>query len=337
MIALTLYDEARRALDAAWRVDEVMPIRDRAAAVLAAARIARDEQLVRQATEIRLRAERKAGELLREMAINGERDRGAGGDRKSRSPDATVKTLDEIGVTKSQSSRWQKLADMRTEDFEAKLSGASKEIERALVATKAERQMEKRQRRAARERELGARICAWPTKRYGVIYCDPAWKFETHSENGLDRAADNHYATMTIDAIKALDVESIAADDCVLFMWVTRPFLMMGGAVCEAWGFEYKTCFIWDKIVAGNGYWNLDDAEILLIATRGNVPCPAHGDQKFNAMQHELKAAHSAKPERFAEIIETYFPHLPKIELNRRGPARKGWDAWGNEAEGAEG
>ncbi|WP_256375199.1 MULTISPECIES: hypothetical protein [unclassified Bradyrhizobium] len=34
-------------------------------------------------------------------------------------------------------------------------------------------------------------------------------------------------------------------------------------------------------------------------------------------------------------MIESYFPTLPKIELNRRGPERAGWDAWGNEAEGA--
>jgi N6-adenosine-specific RNA methylase IME4 len=39
----------------------------------------------------------------------------------------------------------------------------------------------------------------------------------------------------------------------------------------------------------------------------------------------------SAKPECFLEMIEQYFPNLPKIELNRRGPARPGWDAWGNE------
>ncbi|CAN2532555.1 hypothetical+protein [Methylocapsa aurea] len=331
MTALLLYDQARHALAEAWRVDEVKLIRDRAAAVAAAARIANDDELLRQATEIKLRAERRGGELLRDMAESGER---VADGRPKRSGDTTVSTLKDIGVTKDQSSRWQKLADMRPEDFEAKCAATSKEIGQSLVETRAERQSSKRERRAAREAELGAKISAWPARRYGVIYCDPAWKFETRSDNGLDRAADNHYPTMTVDAIKALDVPSIAADDCALFMWVTRPFLMMGGVVAEAWGFEYKTCFVWDKIVAGNGFWNLDDAEILLLATRGEVPCPAHGDVKFNAMQHELKSAHSAKPERFAEIIESYFPSLPKIELNRRGPPRPGWDAWGNEAEG---
>jgi hypothetical protein len=43
------------------------------------------------------------------------------------------------------------------------------------------------------------------------------------------------------------------------------------------------------------------------------------------------RGEHSAKPECFLEMIERYFPTLPKIELNRRGAARSGWDAWGNE------
>ncbi len=42
---------------------------------------------------------------------------------------------------------------------------------------------------------------------------------------------------------------------------------------------------------------------------------------------------HSEKPEISLELIEAYFPTLPKIELNRRGQARPGWDAWGLEAE----
>jgi hypothetical protein len=46
--------------------------------------------------------------------------------------------------------------------------------------------------------------------------------------------------------------------------------------------------------------------------------------------------AHSAKPELSLQLVEEYFPTLPKIELNRRGPPRAGWDAWGNETEPTE-
>ena len=41
---------------------------------------------------------------------------------------------------------------------------------------------------------------------------------------------------------------------------------------------------------------------------------------------------HSAKPKIFHELIEGYFPNLPKIELFARGKARPGWSIRGNEA-----
>ena len=46
--------------------------------------------------------------------------------------------------------------------------------------------------------------------------------------------------------------------------------------VIEAWGFTYKTCCEWDKDYGGNatgtGYWFWDVTELLLVATRGEVP-----------------------------------------------------------------
>jgi N6-adenosine-specific RNA methylase IME4 len=39
------------------------------------------------------------------------------------------------------------------------------------------------------------------------------------------------------------------------------------------------------------------------------------------------------KPDAALEMIESYYPNLPKIELHRRGAARPGWASWGNEAE----
>jgi hypothetical protein len=69
------------------------------------------------------RAERKAGQLLKQMAERGERDAGKGGDR-SQSHGATVKTLDDLGISKTQSSRWQGLADIPEDKFEIELAKA---------------------------------------------------------------------------------------------------------------------------------------------------------------------------------------------------------------------
>ena len=52
-------------------------------------------------------------------------------------------------------------------------------------------------------------------------------------------------------------------------------------------------------------------------------------------MIRERKREHSRKPEKSYEMIEAYFPSVPKIELNCRGKPRPGWAAWGNEVEEA--
>lgn len=191
----------------------------------------------------------------------------------------------------------------------------------------------KQEARALRETELGAKQFALPQKKYGVILADPEWKFEPWSdETGMDRAPENHYPTSTTAVIASRDIGSIAADDSVLFLWATAPMLREALVVMSAWGFCYKSHCIWDKMICGTGYWFRNQHELLLIGTRGKPPAPAPGTQLSSVVQG-AKGAHSAKPELFLTVIERQFPTLPKIELNRRGPPRPGWDAWGNEAE----
>jgi N6-adenosine-specific RNA methylase IME4 len=89
--------------------------------------------------------------------------------------------------------------------------------------------------RAQREVELASKQLALPSKRYGVIVADPEWRFEPYSrDTGMDRAADNHYPTSKTEVIIARDVASIAADDCVLFLWATAPMLRAAIGVMEA-------------------------------------------------------------------------------------------------------
>jgi N6-adenosine-specific RNA methylase IME4 len=200
----------------------------------------------------------------------------------------------------------------------------------------------KQDRRAAREAELGKRQCALPGGRFGVILADPEWRFEPWSrETGMDRAADNHYPTSPTEAIAARmreHIERLAAPDFALLMWATNPMLMDALRIIDALaplGVVYKTCFGWAKDRIGTGYWNRERHEHLLLATRGAIPAPAMGEQ-WDSLIAAPAGEHSKKPEVFLEMIEQTFPHLPKIELNRIGPARAGWSAWGNEAEPAE-
>ena len=79
--------------------------------------------------------------------------------------------------------------------------------------------------------------------------------------------------------IAARDVPSIAADDCVLFLWATSPMLPQALEVMKAWGFAYVSGAVWVKDRIGTGYWFRNRHELLLVGTRGNVPAPAMGTQ----------------------------------------------------------
>ena len=190
----------------------------------------------------------------------------------------------------------------------------------------------KQRRRAERERELAERTIAASLalgrRQFGVIAADPPWRHEPYSrETGLDRAADNHYPTMTVDELMAL--QPPAAKDCVLYLWFPRAHLANAVKLAEAWGFTVKTLGGWDKEAVGTGYWLRDNFETYLIATKGHPPAPAPGTQPL-ALIRAPRGRHSEKPEKFYEDIERIFPNVPKLEMFARRP-RPAWEGWGNE------
>lgn len=197
----------------------------------------------------------------------------------------------------------------------------------------------KRNLRAEKERLLGEKQRALPDRKYGAILADPEWRFEPQSRaTGMDRAPENHYPTSETVVIAARPVQSIAADDSVLLLWVPAPMIEHGLLVMSAWGFTYKSQLIWHKLregrQRGTGYWFTGEHEVLLLGTRGHPPGPAPGTQWPSVIEAHV-GEHSEKPDVVYELVEEYFPNLPKIELNARG-ARKGWAAWGNEAPDLE-
>ncbi|WP_246681587.1 MT-A70 family methyltransferase [Mesorhizobium sp. B1-1-2] len=170
---------------------------------------------------------------------------------------------------------------------------------------------------------------------YPVYYGDPCWQYAVRSEvTGREKSAENHYPTMPTDEICTLLAGLIGGEHpAVCFLWATNPMLLDGVRVLAACGFTYVHHWIWDKEVAGTGYWGRDRHEILLIGRRGDIAAPLPGTQP-ETVYRERKGRHSAKPDWFAEQIEKLFPGLAKLELFARA-ARPGWDSWGFEAEPA--
>src|SRR5690606_15122594 len=175
---------------------------------------------------------------------------------------------------------------------------------------------------------------------YPIVYADPPWRFAVRDEaTGREKSAENHYPTMPTEEIAGLlaQLGGVAARDAVLFLWATNPMLRDALSTMQAWGFTYKSHWIWDKEVAGTGYWGRDRHELLLIGTRGDAVAPLPGTQPETVFR-ERKGRHSAKPDFFADTIARLYPGIAKIELFAR-TARPGWDVWGFESgeAGAEG
>jgi N6-adenosine-specific RNA methylase IME4/ParB-like chromosome segregation protein Spo0J len=167
-------------------------------------------------------------------------------------------------------------------------------------------------------------------RRYAVLYADPPWHFEVYNEeSGVERAAANHYSTMSLDEICALPALNLASPDAALFMWTTAPHLRESFDVLAAWGFEYKSHIVWVKDKIGLGYFVRNQHELLLVATRGDMPSPSPANRPPSVI-HAPRREHSRKPDAAYEMIECMYPELPKLELFAR-QQRPGWAAWGNE------
>lgn len=320
---LIRYDAACQALAKAKAVDEVKEIHDKAAAITEYARRAKNKDLFLDGGEIMLRARRRTGELLQDMAEAKQRQtRGITGGRRAKS---SIATLHQLGITKTQSSKWQAFAAIPKRTFEAILAEwrerVSSENERLSL------NLLREARRAERDSEL--KQPAWPEGKYAVIYADPPWQYDYTPTEG--RAIENLYPTMTLEELGKLPVQDLATDDAIIFLWATPPKLEDSMQLLKAWGFTHKTNAAWDKEIIGMGYHFRQQHELLLVGTRGSPGTPPT-ETRVPSVYRERRGKHSAKPEYFAKLIERMYPKEPKIELFAR-TKRSGWDSWGNEAD----
>lgn len=316
--ATKMLAQVKDAPSAKWLMDVA------AAAEVYARKAKLGKQAVDYAFAIKLEAERMLGVYLRET----ERAPGAKGTganqhggalptRKRTSPP----TLAEQGISHKLASEAQRLASLPDDTF-AKVKAGEMKLGMAFREQKRE--------------GLAERIAALPDGKHRVIYADPPWKYGD-DRGGFDQrlsiadsAAAAQYPTMPTVDICALDVRAIAADDAVLFLWATFPLLEDALQVARAWGFDYKTAFVWDKGRSNIGNYHDARAELLLVAVRGS--CPIEIDTRPPQVQAIARTRHSAKPEEFRTLIDALYPSGPRVELFRRGDAPAGWKVWGNEA-----
>lgn len=324
MGALTKWDAAKKALAEAHRVDEVLKIRDKAETIRYALIQAKEApEVVRQATQIKLRAERRAGQLLKDQPKNrggGEKGVGRRGMRSQGKTALSPSTYTNQGIDKRDASKWQKIAEIPEAKFEDFLV-TMPDLSTAAVVRLAKQASREKTLKGIKESNLQESV----TGKFPVLYADPPWQY---SNSGFDQSAASQYPTMPTNKICDLPIENLSTTNSVLFLWVTSPLLPDGLAVMGSWGFEYKTSMVWIKnSAAGIGfYWPIRH-EFLLVGTRGSM-LPENKAVKDSVFEIS-KTKHSEKPNEFYALIESLYSG-PYLELFAR-KERKGWKSWGNQ------
>lgn len=176
----------------------------------------------------------------------------------------------------------------------------------------------------------------WPERPHGgfrTILADPPWKFLNFSAAGEDKNPTAHYDCMTMDEMRAMPVERLAAQNSALFMWATFPMLREGLDLMDAWGFDYRTGGAWGKqsstgakLAFGTGYIFRSAAELLLVGVRGEPTWTSRSER--NLWLAPVRE-HSRKPDCVIEMTER-LAIGPRLELFAR-QERPGWTSWGNE------
>ena len=344
MTSLIRYDAACRAIAEAKAVDEVKDIRDKADALRLYWRQARNREAEIAMAEIRFRAERRIGEIKKDLRAAGELHEG-GRPPKTSAPGAAVSKikLSDLEIDEHASRRCEQLADIEPNSFD-RLVARWREFQEKS-AKQVSVNLLKEHQDAKRRADHQALTVTGGTVRNlykliadgykaSTILADPPWLFKTRSAAGEGRSANLHYKTEGLEEIMALPVAELAAPDSMLLMWMVDWCPQDALDLIEAWGFEHKTtAFTWAKEnrsgagwFMGQGYWTRANPEDCWLATRGHP-------KRLNADVRQLITApvaeHSRKPDEIYERIERLVAG-PYLELYARRE-RRGWMTWGNE------
>ena len=180
--------------------------------------------------------------------------------------------------------------------------------------------------------------------KYRTIVADPPWRMmggplkggvgEGFVFEGTPISKQLAYQTMSVDAIRGIDVENVAGDDASLFLWVPNAYIPHAYGVAQCWGFIPSTMCVWAKNAMGGGLGGTFGitTEYFLYARRGKPKDQRVTGTWFNWKRHYVNGhpSHSSKPDAFYDLVETVSPG-PYLEMFARR-ARLGWDYYGDES-----
>ncbi len=328
-------ERAREFLAKSKSVDEVRDVADKAKAVSLYLR-SRDASIESQndAAEIRLRAERRLGELTAEL----EKNKGGRPEKASKkAPEKTGNdarpvsaptpmTLAEQGIKKQDAAKWQQIAKIPEKKFEKVIADTKAKGQR--LTANAPLKMIRQEKKADLAAELRAKPVPQATGRFNVIVIDPPWMHDKRAED-ITQRGQGDYPRMEIEEIKALPVADRAEENCILWCWVTNQHMRQAYECLDAWGFVEKSILTWGKDHFGNGDWLRGQTEHCILAVKGS-PIVTLTNQ--STLLEGKKREHSRKPDEFYALVEALCPGT-KLEMFAREPHNDQWQVWGNETD----
>jgi N6-adenosine-specific RNA methylase IME4 len=302
------FDAISRALQRAASVDEAKGIRDKAEALrIYAKQSGQTLEVQNRCAEIKLRAERRAGEILSEMEMNkGARGKGV------RFRDESAPTLAELGISQAQSHRWQKIAGIPMREFDSFIS-ARKQSRKELTSISVLRLADDLNRPPSmRQPETGGldeallnQISSSVRSVFNTVVVDPPWEqLGRHPE-----------------VLWKLPIPSMCAKNAHLYLWVTNKTLEQGFELLRLWGFRYTTCLTWCKSQSEGGECFESSTEHILFAKRGNLQLSEHDVGTW--FQWPWGSIHTEKPDRFYELVASCSPGPYAVLFSEK--QRPGW------------
>jgi N6-adenosine-specific RNA methylase IME4 len=308
---LARFDAIKMALQKAASVDEAKGIRDRAEALrIYAKQSGQSLDVLNRCAEIKLSAERRAGEILLDM----EKNKGARG-KGVRYRDEGAPTLAELGISQVQSHRWQKIASIPLRDFEGFIRERKREG-KELTSVSVLRLASELRRRPIDKPQDGE-IDPWlphirtaAEEPFSTIVVDPPW-------DQLGRRTGDLWN---------LPVQTMCARNAHLYLWVTNGALEQGFELLRYYGFRYVNCLTWCKSgPEREGTYYPSSTEHILVGVKGTLELKRRDVGTW--FQWPWGHIHSEKPDRFYELVMSCSPGPYAVLFSKK--QRPGWTCAG--------
>ena len=225
---IALLSSAQQALAEARTVDEVKDVRDKADAVRHYARQAKlGQELVIEAAVVKLRAERRIGQILRETPLA----TGVEGNQHDLSPgEPNGVLLQDLGISKSHSSRMQRIADLDDSAFEQYIATES-ELRREPTVAGVLRMIRSLHPVNTRTSDEQVSACRKVTSLEDIA--SSGLRFESILVNPL-------LTSVPCEQLEATPILNLLEDNGIVFVWSSVETLLETLDLADAWQLVYR-------------------------------------------------------------------------------------------------